>query len=53
MNNGKYYAIKIDLNKIPTNVKFYLDPNAKYSIYTYENIAPNAIIGMEEINIDG
>lgn len=49
MNNGKYCIITLDLNRIPENVKFYLDPNAKYSVYTYDNISPNSIIDTEEI----
>lgn len=37
-------------NRIPNHVKFYSDPNARYSVYTYDNIPPNAIIGFEEID---
>ena len=49
MNNGKYCIITLDLNRIPENVKFYLDPNSKYSVYTYDNISPNVIVNTEEI----
>lgn len=49
MNNGKYCVMTLDLKRIPENVKFYLDPNSKYSVYTYDNISPNSIIDTEEI----
>lgn len=51
LHNGKYAAFSIGLNKVPKEMRFYLDPNSKYSVYTYENIAPNAIIGVEEISV--
>ena len=50
MHNGRYAVIAIDLNKVPKEMRFYLDPNLKYSVYTYENIAPNSIKGVEEIS---
>lgn len=50
INQGKYAVIKIDINRIPNHVKFYSDPNARYSVYTYDNIPPNAIIEFEEID---
>lgn len=49
MNNGKYCVMTLDLKRIPENIKFYLGPNSKYSVYTYENIAPNVIVNTEEI----
>lgn len=50
-NQGKFAAIRFNLEKIKKNTRFFFDPNAKYSIYTYENISPNAIDGIEEVNI--
>lgn len=52
INNGKYAVIEVGLDKIPEHVKFYIDANAPYSIYTYDNISPNAITDIHEIDIN-
>ena len=38
-NNGDYVLFTIDLNKIPTDVKLFLDPNYPYGIYTTSNVS--------------
>lgn len=48
-NEGKYALITIDLSRIPSEVKFSLDPNYPYGIFTTNNIRPEVIIDVEEI----
>ena len=47
-NDGKYTLIVLDLEKIPFDVNFYLDPNFVDGCYTTQNIPPNAIVGIQE-----
>ncbi len=42
-NNNIYTLFFIDTSEIPENVKFYLDPNMKNSLYTNNSI-PNSVI---------
>ena len=49
-NNGKYTVFKVDLRKIPEDVKFFRDQNYKNGIYTKENVRPDCIVG--KIHID-
>lgn len=49
-NDGKYVFIKINVNKIDDNVKFYYDPNYTYGFYTRNNIRPDCIDSVEEID---
>lgn len=51
-NNGKYTVFKVDLTKIPENVKFFRDQNYKNGIYTKENIRPDCIVGKIEIDVN-
>lgn len=48
--NTPYCLYTINVDKIPNNVIFYLDPNLKGGCYTSDNISPNTIISVEEIN---
>lgn len=48
-NNGEYALIKIDLNKISDNVKFYSDPNFIDGVYTKDNISPDVITDIIKI----
>lgn len=43
-DNEQYCLLIIDVNKIPENVNFFIDPNYEYGIYTPNNIPPQAII---------
>lgn len=50
-HNGKYVLIKIDLNRVPDNIKFYIDTNYMDDtcIFTKQNIHPDVIIDIKEI----
>ena len=52
-NNGGYSVITFDLSKIPLHVKFYFDPNSYGSVYTLDNVTPDAIIDIQEIIFKG
>lgn len=43
-DDGVYSILKIDVNELPNNMKFFADPNHKYGLYTLNNIPPNCII---------
>lgn len=47
--NTPYCLYTIDVNKIPEDVTFYLDPNLKGGCYTADNISPYTILSVEEI----
>lgn len=49
-NDGNYTVFRIDISKIPENVKFFKDQNYKNGIYTTENIRPDCIIDKIRIN---
>ena len=54
-NNNKkteYCAFRIDVNKIPSNVSFHLDPNMEGAVWTSDNITPNAIKDFIILKID-
>lgn len=51
-NNGKYSIFKIDLTKIPENVKFFKDQNYKNGIYTTENLRPDCIVDRLDIDVN-
>lgn len=42
-DSNHYTILKIDISEIPDNVKFFADPMEKDSIYTHNNIPPQAI----------
>jgi hypothetical protein len=47
-----WVLLKIDTDKIPGEyLKLYIDPNFKYGYYTLNNIPPQAIEKIKEINI--
>ena len=41
---NSYCVLKIDVNKLPDEVKFYIDPNMDGGVYTVNNIPPNCIM---------
>ena len=43
IDDVKYTTLKIDISRIPSNVKFNIDPNYPNGIFTSGNIPPNAI----------
>lgn len=49
-NTGNYALFTIDISKIPNNVKFFLDPNYPYGVYTNSNITPSAIVNYEKLS---
>lgn len=42
-NNGLYCIVAIDVDNVPMNVDFYLDPRYEYGVYTKQEIPPSAI----------
>ncbi len=50
-NDGKYVLLTIDIEKIPKDIKMYLDPNYPYGIFVTENIKPNVIINVKELTL--
>lgn len=49
-NNGDYILFQIDLSLVPDDVRFFIDSNHPYGIFTSDNIKPNAIIHQEPIH---
>ena len=47
----RFALYTIDLNKIPSEAKLYLDPNNSYGVYTPHAVSQDAIINMEELKI--
>ena len=43
LNNGEYYLLTIDVNKIPNNIQFFIDFDSKFAVYTNDCIPANAI----------
>lgn len=43
-DDGVYSILKINVNNLPNTVKFFVDPNQVYGLYTMNNIPPNCII---------
>lgn len=50
-NIDRFALYTIDLNKIPSDAKLYLDPSNSYGIYTHKAIPQDAIINIEELKI--
>ena len=51
-NDGKYAILKIDVNKLPENVRFHVDPNMSNGLYTTSNIPPSCIMdGVDMIDV--
>lgn len=48
-NVGMYVILKINTDKLPQDVKFYNDPNLSNSVYTTDNIPPDAIVPGGEV----
>ncbi len=52
IKDGIYRVLKIDVNSLPDNIKFFVDPNARYALYTLNNIPPNCIVdGFDTIDV--
>ena len=47
----RFALYTIDLNKIPSDAKLYLDPNNSYGVYTPHAVSQDAIINLEELKI--
>ena len=50
-NTYKHYLIVLNVEKIPDDVTFFLDPNYGYCIFTKDNIPPSAIKEIYEMII--
>ena len=48
-DDGIYSVLKIDVNNLPSNVRFFVGPNHRYGLYTMNNIPPNCIIDDGEV----
>lgn len=48
---GNSSILMIDLEKVPNNVQFFVDPMTCNAIYTTDNIPPTAIVGIKSFNI--
>lgn len=51
-NDGRYAIFTLDVNKIPDNVRFCLDGNYMFGVYTKNNIPPSAISEIEIIDFN-
>lgn len=51
INKGKYAIITIDTTEIPNYVKLFYDPNFKDGVYTCNNVPPEVIVHIEEIQL--
>lgn len=49
-NNDLYSVFKIDVDKLPKNIRLFKDPNYKGGIFTPDNIPPGAITAVGHIN---
>lgn len=49
-NNGKYTLFKIDISKIPKNTKMFLDNNYTHGIFITNNLKPNCIKNVGNID---
>ena len=49
INTGKYAIITIDTTKLPDHVELFYDPNFKDGVYTCNNIPPDVILNIEDI----
>ena len=47
--NGSYTLLAIDTEKITEKCNFFYDPNAENCVYTYDNVPPEAIEIVQEI----
>ena len=43
VRDKEFVCLKIDVKKLPDNIKFYEDPKQEGAVYTYDNIPPTAI----------
>lgn len=50
-NNQKYIVLRLDLERIPKETKFFFDPNYQFSVFTTENIRPEAIVDIQELDL--
>lgn len=48
----KYSLLTIDVDKIPMDVKMYIDPMAPNAFFTYDVIPPNAIISVSPFTLN-
>ena len=42
-NDGKYVLLKINIENLDDNIRFFYDPNSQIGIYTEQTIPNNAI----------
>ena len=47
----EYILIKLQVSKLPPDIKLYCDPMTQDAIFTYDNIPPNAIIDIRPFTL--
>ena len=50
-NNGEYLIYRLDLSRIPENVKLCIDTTCEFGLYATQNIRPDVIIGVEKVQL--
>lgn len=49
-NDGQYSVLEIATDKLGDNVRLHYDPDYKYGLWTADNIKPDAIVGVSNID---
>lgn len=48
-DDNEYTILSIEIGKLPSHVRFFMDPTAPNSVFTYDNIPPHAIKAVTEL----
>lgn len=51
-NNNIYCLFYVDVKKMPEDVKFYVDTTYGFGVYTMQNIRPDVIYNVQEIDLN-
>ena len=51
-NNSDYTVFILDTNKVCDKAKLFEDPQSNMGLWTYNNIPPNAIVGIKHLEFD-
>lgn len=49
-NDGKYTLFKVYIKNLDNSIRFYLDPNSAFGIYTEQNIPPTSLKELGSVN---
>lgn len=52
-NTAEYVFFKLDLDKIPSTIPFYKDPDYMYGVFTTSNIKPDCIVDIGRFDYNG